>query len=416
MSDSGPPSPFGDGNPFQNMPLFSDLAKLFQQQGPVNWDAARQLALSIAAGEESEPNPDPLDRVKIEQLARVAELHVAQATGLTPSVTGRGVTVQPVIRSVWAHRTLEEYQPLFAQLADSLHGQAPDVMAPDEVPSASDPLAWLPQLMQLIGPTMLGMTAGSMVGHLARRSFGQYDLPLPRRPSDELIVVTANIDDFGSEWSLPPDDLRLWVCLHEIAMHAVLGVPHVRERLLALLNDYLAGFQADAGGLERRLDELDMSDPTGGMAELQSMFGDPEVLLGAMQSPAQLELLPRLEALVAVIVGYVDNVMDRIGHNLVGSYSMVTEAVRRRRVEADQSHRFVERLFGLELSQAQYDRGTRFIDGVVEREGVEGLDRLWSSSRMLPTPAEVDAPGLWLARIDLPDEPEAHEPESPEPE
>ncbi len=84
---------------------------------------------------------------------------------------------------------------------------------------------------------------------------------------------------------------------------------------------------------------------------------------------------------------------------------MVTEAVRRRRVEADQSDRFVERLFGLELTQAQYDRGSRFVAGVVERAGAEGLARLWSEERYLPTPAEVDAPGLWLARIDLPDLP-----------
>ena len=94
-----------------------------------------------------------------------------------------------------------------------------------------------------------------------------------------------------------------------------------------------------------------------------------------------------------MVVGYVDHIMDTIGHGLLSSYSMVTEAVRRRRVEADQSDRFVERLFGLELTQAQYDRGTRFVAGVVERAGAEGLGRLWSDERDLPTPAEVDAPG-----------------------
>ena len=98
-------------------------------------------------------------------------------------------------------------------------------------------------LMQMIGPTMLGMTAGSMVGHLARRSFGQYDLPIPRVPDDELTIVPANLDEFGGEWSLPPDDLRLWVCLQTIATHAVLGVPHVRARLERNLTDYLTGLR-----------------------------------------------------------------------------------------------------------------------------------------------------------------------------
>ncbi len=221
-------------------------------------------------------------------------------------------------------------------------------------------------------------------------------------PSDELTIVTANLDEFGDEWSLPPDDLRLWVCLHEIATHAVLGVPHVRARLEHDLHEYLAGFETDSGCLERRLGDVDLDDPAG-LSGLQSMFSDPEALLGAIQSPAQIELLPRFEALVTVIVGYVDHVMDSIGHGLLASYSMVTEAVRRRRVEADQSNRFVERLFGLELTQAQYDRGSHFVDGVVERAGDDGLARLWTDDRNLPTPAEVDAPGLWLARIDLPE-------------
>ena len=80
---------------------------------------------------------------------------------------------------------------------------------------------------------------------------------------------------------------------------------------------------------------------------------------------------------------------------------MVTEALRRRRVTADPSDRFVERLFGLELTQAHYERGAAFVDGVVERAGADALERLWTSERELPTPAEIDAPGLWLARIDL---------------
>jgi len=406
MSNFGLPGgpgddPFGDDNPFKGMPIFGDLAKLFQQQGPVNWDAARQLALSIATGDTttSEPNVDPLERIKIEQLARVADLQVTNATGLTTSLTGRGVTIVPVTRSQWAQQTLDAYRPLFEQLAGSLHQDEPTV--PDEAPSAADPMAWMAPLMQMIGPTMLGMTAGSMVGHLAQRSFGRYDLPIPRPVDDELTIVIANLVQFGEEWSLPADDLRLWVCLHEIATHAVLGVPHVRAAVEALLHDYLAGFETDSGSLERQLGEVDMSNP-GDMAGLQQMFGDPETLLGAIQSPAQRELLPRLEALMAVIVGYIDHTMDQIGTGLVGSYSMVTEAVRRRRVEADQSDRFVERLFGLELTQAQYDRGNAFVAGVVERAGAEGLARLWVSAVSLPTPAEVDAPGLWLARIDLP--------------
>jgi len=136
---------------------------------------------------------------------------------------------------------------------------------------------------------------------------------------------------------------------------------------------------------------------------VQSMFGDPEVILGAVRSPAQEQVLPPIEALVAVIVGYVDWVMDSVGQRLMGSYDQITEALRRRRVEAAPADRFVGQILGLDLTQGHYDRGETFISGVVERVGTDGLDRLWKSDWELPTPNEVDAPGLWLARIDLPD-------------
>jgi len=390
------PGPLG-GDPFKGLPFFGDLAKMLQQQGPVSWDAAAQLALSIASGGTSEPNVDPMERIRLEQLARVAELQVADATGLTPSASGLGVTVVPVTRTQWVQRSLDAYRPLFERLATSL---TPPTAAGTDIDAdpASAGADFLGPLMAMIGPMMLGMTAGSMLGHLARRSFGQYDLPVPRPENDELLLVVANLDEFGEEWSLPDEDLRLWICLHEIAHHTVLGLPHVRARLTRLLEEYVSGFDPDPHALEARLGEV---DPTSGdaLAGLQGVLSDPEALLGAVRSPAQLELLPRLEALVAVVVGYVDHLMDRVGGRLIRSYDMLTEALRRRRVTADESDRFVERLLGLELGQDQYDRGAAFITGVVDRAGTEVLERLWADEADLPTPAEVDAPGLWLARL-----------------
>jgi putative hydrolase len=217
------------------------------------------------------------------------------------------------------------------------------------------------------------------------------------------VVVLRNVDELGDEWSLDGDELRLWVCLHEIAHHAVLRVPHVRARLEGLLREYVSGFRPDTSGLEERLGRLDPTDPSG-LGDLQKMLGDPEVILGAIRSPAQQELLPRLAAIVAVIAGVADWTMDRAGERIMSSYGRITEASRRRRVAAAAEDRFVGQLLGLELTQDQYDRGAAFVEGVVERAGPEGLDLLWRSERHLPTPNEVDAPGLWLARIEL-DEP-----------
>ena len=124
-----------------------------------------------------------------------------------------------------------------------------------------------------------------------------------------------------------------------------------------------------------------------------------------MLSDAQHQVRRQLAALVSALEGYVDHVMDTTGRRLVEAHRSLSEALRRRRVERSEGDRFVERLFGLELGQDQYDRGTAFVRGVVDRAGEDGLRRLWLSTVELPTPAEVDAPGLWLERIDLPGEP-----------
>lgn len=393
-------------NPFEGMPFFGDLLKMLGTQGPVQWDGARQLALSIATGGESEPNVDPMERIRFEQLSRVADLQVAQATGLSTSVTGRAVTITPVTRSQWALQTLDAYKPLIEKMAGALHPKADSgapSINPEHIDDSVDPTeAWLGQIMGLLSPMLLGMTTGSLVGHLATRTFGPFDLPVPRPLSDDLSVVPANIEAFGADWSMDGDDLRLWTCLHQLTHHAVLGVPHVRNRLDELLGDYAASFESDPDALGTKLADLDV-DPTGGdpMARFQEIMGDPEVVLGAVRSNRQQEILPWLSALVSVIEGYVDHVMDKVGNGLIGSYGQVTEAMRRRRVEASSSDRFVERLLGLDLTQDHFDRGRGFIDGIVERAGAESLERLWSDAAVLPTPNEVDAPGLWLARIDL---------------
>lgn len=390
------PGPFGSGNPFEG--LFGELAKLFANQGPLNLEVARQLAQWLAVEGQPEPNVEPLERIRYGELTRVAELQVAGATGLATSTGGGVVKINPVGRGEWARQTLDAYRTYFEGLAASMAAPAtaPDV---DDLADLADPTAeLLGGVTQVVGPLLIGMQAGTMVGHLAQRAFGQYDLPVPRPPSDELLVVPVTINAFAADWSLPLDDVRLWVCLSELSHHAVISRPHVRARLEALLGEYVRGFKPDSRLIEERLGDVDPTNP----ASFQAVLGDPAELLGAMQTPEQRQVLGRVEALVAAIEGYVDHVMDTLGHGLIGSYGSLSEALRRRRVERSDGDQFVERLFGLELSQAQYDRGSTFVAGVVQRAGAEGLARLWNSERELPTPAEVDAPGLWLERIDIP--------------
>ncbi len=389
------PSPFGGGNPFEG--LFGELAKLFANQGPLNLEVARQLAQWLAVEGKPESNVDPLERIRYSELVRVAELHVARATGLASSPGGGVVTIHPVGRGEWARRTLDAYRSFFEGLAAAM--AAPPPVQDDDMGDVDPSADLLGGVTQVVGPLLIGMQAGTMVGHLAQRAFGQYDLPVPRPPADELLVVPFNVNAFAADWSLPLDDVRLWVCLSELTHHSVISLPHVRNRLEALVDQYVRGFKADPSVLEERLGEVDPTNP----ASFQAVLGEPAELLGALQTPEQRQVLTRVEALVAAIEGYVDHVMDTVGQGLLGSYGSLSEALRRRRVERSDGDQFVERLFGLELTQTQYDRGSTFVSGVVERAGEEGLSRLWHSERELPTAAEVDAPGLWLERIDIPD-------------
>ena len=403
------PEFFGPGGPFSGGPfgdLMRDLARLFSTPGPVNWEIARQMATWAATGGQPEQNVDPVARVRLEELIRVAELHVAEATGLSVSSSGV-LKVRAVGPSEWALRTLEAWKPWLEALAGRMNlAIAPGMPGADEAPGAEseagggDPMQQLfSNLPQVLGPFLFGLQAGSMVGQLATRAMGQYDLPVPRPAGDELLMVPATIDSFASDWSIPEDDARLWICLRETVNHAVLGTPHVRGRLEELIDAYVAAFDPNPTMLEEKLGGIDPTD----LGSMQEILGDPETLLGEMENDEQRQLKTQLGSLLSVVTGYVDHVMDSVGRRLIGSYGPLTEALRRRRLEESSGTRILAKLLGVSLDEAAYERGREFVRGVVERAGEAALTRLWSSARELPTPAEVGAPGLWLARIDLPD-------------
>lgn len=432
-------------DPFGGIPFFGDLAKMMGRQGPVAWDPATQLALAIATEGVSEPNVDPVERIRLEQLVRVAEVQINGTTGLSMTVAGQPVTVEPVNRSTWVRRTIEAYKPRFERLAqqlsapsaddapttptggatDDTHGSGNDVPpvegledlvgmgeelgrfdTPTEPAHAEpgdpdgDMESWLSGMLSMLSPMLLGMTAGSLVGHLSRRNFGTYDIPLPRPVGAPIMVLPAVIDTFTAEWDLDGDAVRLAICLHELTSHAVLNIPHVRSTLDGLLADYAAGFHPDPDALERRLGEIDPTNPES-LASFQQILGNPEILVGAGAGPDQQQRRARIDALLTVVVGYVGHVVDTIGTRLVNDYPRVAEALQRRRVSESDADDFTSRLFGIEPGQHLVDRGRAFTAGVVERAGEEGLNRLWDSPDNLPTVAEIDAPGLWLARIDL---------------
>jgi putative hydrolase len=388
-------------SPFSGLPFFGDMAKAMFSQGPLQWDVARQTAMMTAlSGASSEPNVDPAARVGIEQLVPIADLHVRNHTGLDTVTAGKDPRVVVVNRSMWVHHTLESYKPLFTELAQSL--SATPATSSTEIDSLQDdPMAnMMASLNKMMAPAMMGMSVGTMVGQLALRTFGQYDLPLPREPRDQILIVISNVDEFASDWSLATDDMRMWVLIHELTSHAVLTSPHIREALSAALSSYIAAFSPNPHALMDRLTNMDLGtgDP---MAMMQKFLTDPTIILGAVRSTSQETQAPALDAKVAAIIGYIDHAVDAVSASLLGGSSQISEAVRRRRVEASPSDTFVEQLLGLRLTRDQVQRGHAFAAGVVERAGQSGLSALFASPDNLPTPSELDAPGLWLARLNI---------------
>jgi putative hydrolase len=389
----GPGQPFGFD--------LNELMRMLQSAGPVNWEIARQFAAKIAitdpetGAEHLEPPVDTSTVVAYDAVARAAQVAVAGATGLGETHT---LKVSCVDRRAWAERTLEGLKPVLEALAGPL--QKPLAALDDDETEGTigaDPLAGLVTVMM---PILLGSWAGSMMGLLAQHALGQYDLPLPLSDEPRLVFVTGNVDAFAEAWSLPLDDLRYAVALRESVHASQRSVPWVRERLTQLARAYVEAYEVNETAFEEMLGDLDISN-LAAIQDVPPALSDPAALLDGMRTERQGPLLEELQRFVAVLEGFTDTVVAHVGAPMVPAFGMIDEALRRHRVERGKAASFVDRLLGLELSRDHYDEGRAFCEGVVERTGIEGLQRLWQRPEMVPTPAEVQAPGLWLARIEL---------------
>jgi putative hydrolase len=388
-------------NPFSGLPFFGDMAKAMSSQGPLQWDVARQTAMMTAlSGNSTEPNVDPAARVGIEQLVPIADLHVRNHTGLDTALAGKLPQVVVVNRSMWVHHTLESYKPLFNELATSLSG-SPIIPTDALDVHQDDPMMnMMASLNKMMAPAMMGMSVGTMVGQLALKSFGQYDLPLPREPRDQMLIVASNVDEFANDWSIPVDDMRMWVLIHELASHVVLASPAVTEGLMDLVRQHVSAFRPDPQAVMESIGELDLNNAEA-VESIQKIFSDPMILMGAMRTPEQENLAPLLDAHVAAISAYIDFIVDSVGARLLGAQTSIAEAARRRRVEYGTDAVLIERLLGISSTRAQQSRGRAFIQGVIERSDTQTLARLTENPTHLPTPNELEAPGLWLARLEI---------------
>lgn len=414
---------FGSGDFLRGM--LGDLVRMMPAGPGLQWQLAYQLAAQISSGGGPDANPDPIERIRFEDLSAIAELHVAEVTGMPISPAGASVRLVPASRSDWARRTLDIWRPVLDKLAAALsptdaggetglHESAPGsaggrleatdrfadsgLSTPAAGSSEDEMAALLGQWATAMFPAMTAWQIGSVAGHLAERALGAYDVPLAPSPGSELLVVSANLAAVAADWSLPIDDLRLWLCVHEMAYHTALSRPAVSDRIANLVIEHAEQVRPDADMLGHLLEEADISD----LSSFAQLLGDPSTMSPAPANASLRRVRADLDAVTAAVSGYAEYVTSTIANRLIGNTTPIGEAMRRRRVSRGDGEKVAESLFGLRLDQSQIDRGARFVAGVLDRSGEVQLAKMWTEAATLPTPAEIDAPGLWLARLDLP--------------
>jgi putative hydrolase len=380
--------------------LLGDMLKMMRTEAPMQWELALQFAQTVASDGKVEANVDPVQRMRFEELARIAERQVADVTGMPTTPSGAAVAFASTGPAGWARRSLESWRPIIERFASAVRPATDDgeeVERGDEE-EEKDLARLMEEWSKAIAPAMISLQVGSAIGHLARTTLGQYELPLPRRESDEIAVVPENAVRFAAEWSLNPDDTLLWVAARDLTMHTVLSRAHVRERFSELLVEHAANLKPDLRALLERLGDLStaIDDPS----ELNELFGESG--FGAdPDAPEARRVRAELATLSAVLVGYAQWATDLVVARIIGARRPVAEAMRRRLVEMTDEERAAEQLFGLDLSSETVDKGEAFVSGVIERGGEVELAKLWVVGANLPTPAELDAPGLWIARVNL---------------
>ena len=343
----------------------------------VDWSLARQVA-RFAGG------PPPAAGPTFDLRQRVVDLEgpVAGYTRLEP-----GQPLPPaetVDRRTWADvniATLRSLlEPVTGRLGAGIGGGGP-----------------LGGPMRVVAGMALGVEVGLVMGYMSQRVLGQYELSLiqPAAPA-RLLFVGPNVERAVAEMAVDRDSFLTWLALHELT-HAFefSGVPWLRGHLGDLVREYLSTVElrlrrsASGGGLPWPPDpaRIAASFRSGGLAEL-------------IQTPQQRGIMERIQAVMAVVEGYSEHVMDAVGEHVIDRYDGLREAMERRRRNRSAPERALQRLLGFDLKLRQYELGKRFCDGVVERQGMTGLNRVWSAPRSLPTLTELDHPDEWLARLE----------------
>ncbi|MGW2933733.1 zinc-dependent metalloprotease [Streptomyces sp. NPDC001156] len=258
-----------------------------------------------------------------------------------------------------------------------------------------------------VGGKVTGVELGMLLSFLSSRVLGQYetfapdtrDLPAGENGGGRLLLVAPNIVHVERELDVHPHDFRLWVCLHEETHRTQFtAVPWLRDHLEGEIQSFLEQTEIDPMTVLERVREAAQS-LAGGRPEGEE-DDDGHSFVELVQTPAQREILGRLTAVMSLLEGHADFVMDGVGPDVVPSVAEIREKFQQRRAKgASRLDLALRKLLGLDAKLRQYRDGERFVRAVVEQVGMDGFNRVWTSPNTLPTKAEISTPADWVARV-----------------
>jgi coenzyme F420 biosynthesis associated uncharacterized protein len=341
----------------------------------VDWSLARQVArLAAGSGDEGPPQAD------VAALCAEMEEYVASYTGLS-----LGTPTPPaelVGRGEWASVNLESLGKLLDPVAGRLEQRL----------EFAGPLAGA---LKAGAAATLAAEAGLVIGYVAQRVLGQYEVSLLGGDAPpRLLFVAPNLRKAVRELKVEPEPFHRWICAHELThVYQFQGVGWLRDHLGGMVRSYLTTVEVRidrgaAGGLPSMPD----------LSRVVETFRDGG-LAALVQTKEQRGLMERMQAAMAVVEGYSEHVMDAIAADAIPGHDELRRAIDARRRSRSAPERLIERLLGLDMKIRQYEQGKVFCDAVVAEAGIEALNRVWESPEALPSPRELERPLEWVARM-----------------
>ena len=338
----------------------------------IDWSLATRLAAMVAGGDERPSLPADLARA-----ADDSERLVGAYTGLVPATPLPAA--EALTRAQWTRLAVDGFRPLLDPVADRLGEGLGPLRGP----------------VRGAAGVVLAAELGLLTGYLGQRVLGQYDLALMDAAAPpRLVLVAENLREAVGALRADPEDLVTWVTLHEVT-HAFefAGVPWLRDHLASLLRELLEGM--DVRLEARDLLRLPSREDLRAWAKIVREGG----LVALVATPEQRRLLDRVQAVMTLLEGYSEHVMDAVGRDLIPKLDELRAAFDRRRRSRPAAERLLQQLIGLDLKLRQYEVGKRFCDAVVAERGIAGLNAAWEGPAALPTLPELKEPETWLKRL-----------------